>query len=551
MKFIKINRTTLVFFCFILFHFTSFASQNWKTYPYHQDGSVLNFPDDEGWHPSENVEWWYTVAHVKGDSTGKEYSFMLTYFYYPYYGFDGFRIFNLADDSSGKFYTEMKPCIYDNISKDYLDIKASVFGGDLEEWTTLKDSTAKLTPFRYHLAAISSDGSIDVYYNSLKRPLMVGGTGFLFQGKYGYSYYYSQTKLDVKGVITLNGISENISGTSWIDKQWGQINPSEGEKYEWFCVQLSNDMDLIFYNIFTDNNKIPDTSNYRMCSIYINDSTDIMTTEFELKRLKYSYMPESGNCYSQKWSFKYENIDLIITTVHNNSEVLLPFEFFEGSTTVEGKVNDVPVTGVGFAELLHTYEKPDIKLIAPKGEVEWSEAKPVIWQVNNPDEGRPLYYDIEIIPKDSLTQILRERKLKDTVYYWNTTGYGLDTELNIKITAYSCDSLLTGTAESENPIKIIATGVDDNIKEFTGINIYPNPVSGKSAIKFELRKPEIVNIKIIDMFGRETFTLIDTKFFNIGQHSIDFDAGKLSTGVYFCTLKAGGYVETVKMVIIR
>jgi hypothetical protein len=149
-----------------------------------------------------------------------------------------------------------------------------------------------------------------------------------------------------------------------------------------------------------------------------------------------------------------------------------------------------------------------------------------------------------------MAQVLREKKLNDTVYYWNTTGYRLGTELNIKINAYSCDSLLTGMAESENPIKIISTGVNNN-KEFSGINIYPNPVSGKTAIKFEIKKPEFINITIVDLFGREAFNLIDMKYLNVGQHSIDFDASKLPAGVYFCTLKASGFVETVKMVVIR
>ena len=70
------------------------TSQSWKTYPYHEAGSVLNFPEDEGAHPDEPIEWWYTNARVTGLETGTEYSFMLTYFHYPVLGFDGFRILN-------------------------------------------------------------------------------------------------------------------------------------------------------------------------------------------------------------------------------------------------------------------------------------------------------------------------------------------------------------------------------------------------------------------------------------------------------------------------
>jgi len=32
----------------ILLLATSAATQDWKTYPYHQEGSVIDFPEDEG-----------------------------------------------------------------------------------------------------------------------------------------------------------------------------------------------------------------------------------------------------------------------------------------------------------------------------------------------------------------------------------------------------------------------------------------------------------------------------------------------------------------------
>ena len=47
-------------------------AQSWQTYPYHEPGSVLDFPDDEGAHPDEPIEWWYTNARVTGLETGTE-----------------------------------------------------------------------------------------------------------------------------------------------------------------------------------------------------------------------------------------------------------------------------------------------------------------------------------------------------------------------------------------------------------------------------------------------------------------------------------------------
>ncbi|MBW8052042.1 MAG: carotenoid 1,2-hydratase, partial [Cytophagales bacterium] len=304
-------------------------AQSWKTYPYHEPGSVIWFPQDEGWHPGVSAEWWYTTAHLTGDSTGTAYSFMLTYFYFPVFPFDGFRIFNIANETTGEFFQNMQPCTY-VLAQDHLDIQAMV-GITSEEWVTLQDSAGVLIPFEYHLSAHSPDGDIDLVYDMVKRPLMVGDDGFVYLAETDSSYYYSQTKLTVEGTLTLVGFTEPVTGTAWIDRQWGEMNPQLGTTvWEWFSYQLSNGMDLNVWNLFNAQDQIPDTPTYRFCSIYINDSTSITTSNFTLTRQKYAWMPDNQRCYSQEWHFTYANIDLTITTNFSDQEVFLPFRFYEG-----------------------------------------------------------------------------------------------------------------------------------------------------------------------------------------------------------------------------
>jgi len=75
-------------------------AQSWNIYPYNPVGSKISFPADEGRHSSEPSEWWYTSGHLTGSSSGKHYSYMLSYFYNPISIFDGFRIFTLSDDEN-------------------------------------------------------------------------------------------------------------------------------------------------------------------------------------------------------------------------------------------------------------------------------------------------------------------------------------------------------------------------------------------------------------------------------------------------------------------
>ena len=538
----------------------SLSAQDWKTYPYHQEGSVIYFPEDEGRHPSEPAEWWYTCAHLNGLSTGTEYSFMLTYFYHPEFGFDGFRIFNISDETNGQFYAQTLPCNYSNLAQDHLNIQAYPLGSVAEEWVTLEDSSGYLIPFEYHLSATSQNGTIDLFYNTIKRPLMVGGTGFLYQGASSYTYYYSQTKLDVSGTLTLNDITEPVTGTAWLDRQYGEFDPSEDEDYEWFCIQLSNGMDLNLWNIFDTQNQIPDTLSYKLCSIYINDSTYTATSDFELTRLQYSFMPDSVMCYSQQWCITFDNTNLIITTQNPNNEVLLPFRFYEGSTIIQGMVDSIMVTGIGFAELLHSYENPDIQLIAPNGNEIWDGSEPVIWQLLNPDDGRPVLFDLELSTDSCITYEPIAQGLLDTLYYWDISGIEEGTICWLKVTGYSLDSTLVGFDETDTSFVIGATSIDEYETEINNKYVlsqnYPNPFNPSTTISFNLTAKNAKNAKTcppwrIEIYnlkgqkiktlecGESLSTIADGVGYSILWNGTDENNRPVSSGIYFYQLKAG------------
>lgn len=190
--------TRLKHFILIFLFLSGFnlSAQSWKTYPYHEEGTLVFFPQDEGRHPSEPTEWWYANGFLNGLNSGKEYSFMVSYFYYPAFGFDGFRIFNIADETDGQFYPETLPCTYPAISQDMLHLQALTWGGGSEQWVTLTDSQGELIPFEYQLNAQSAYGSINLDFAAVKKPLMINDSGFVYQGATAYSYYYSLTTLE-------------------------------------------------------------------------------------------------------------------------------------------------------------------------------------------------------------------------------------------------------------------------------------------------------------------------------------------------------------------
>jgi len=541
-------------FYFFLFYLVFSASvciaQSWKQYPYTPNGSMISFPGDEGHHKDENVEWWYTSGHLTGSITGNKYSYIVSFFYYPALGYDGFRIMNLCNDVTGEFYTETAPLRYEIVSEDSLNIKATITSSITETWSNRTNVNDKMIPFDYSLYAQSEDGSLTLQYEGLKPPLILGENGIFDIGGYSYTYYYSLTSNSVSGTININGINEEVTGTAWIDHQYGDFNPLTAEDYEWFSIQLSNGMDLNVWNLFTANRLVPDLSSYRHLSVYVDSITQYTTKDFKIERLKYVYMPDSINCYSQKWKMTspVNNLDLEITTLHHNTEVRLPFRFYEGSTTITGTVNGIPVTGIGFAELLHSYEKPEVIMKYPSGGY-WTENTAISWEVENPDDGRPLLYDLECSIDNKQTFIPVARMLTDTLYYWEEPIIESGSSCWFKVTAYSIDSTLFANAISENPSSYYPnlTSIDDDKNIVPGTSfftIYPNPADESISIDLKENHP-FVEYSIVDVYGRICFqNNINT------NRKLEIDIHDYNAGVYFIGLFTKDK-KTVSKIIVR
>ncbi len=80
---------------------------------------------------------------------------------------------------------------------------------------------------------------------------------------------------------------------------------------------------------------------------------------------------------------------------------------------------------------------------------------------------------------------------------------------------------------------------------------YPNPFNPQTAIGFSLLAVGNVSLKIYDVLGREVTTLINNETMEEGMHEIQFDASRLSSGVYYYRLQAGTFTETKKMVLMK
>ncbi|MFN8179315.1 MAG: DUF2961 domain-containing protein [bacterium] len=78
----------------------------------------------------------------------------------------------------------------------------------------------------------------------------------------------------------------------------------------------------------------------------------------------------------------------------------------------------------------------------------------------------------------------------------------------------------------------------------------PNPVRETAVIRFSLPKEGAVLLDLLDVRGRRVRT-IAAGWRDAGPHELRWIRGALPSGVYFLRLRAGGAVETRKLVLVR
>lgn len=301
----------------------------------------FSFPRDEGRH-KYFVEWWYANFHVTGLSTGINYGIMVAYFN------NGIRLACITNETGQEYYAYTtlgttlvsfrKLNLY-HLSKNKID---RWYQDDLE--------------FCYKWQANFQANKLDLFMEAVKPPLVLAGTGKVKVGSGGESYYYSLPRLNVTGNITLGKQKEEVAGLGWMDHQYGNFGPVPGSQgYEWFSIQLDNNVDIICYNIWEYGQVITP-----QCCWLDGQLITYCTDKFDLTALDY-WQDNQGRSFAKRWRIRYPAsgtpepavFDLIIETTLNEQKI--NFLLYEGTTKVQpgSTFSGLAVSGVGYAELTH------------------------------------------------------------------------------------------------------------------------------------------------------------------------------------------------------
>jgi hypothetical protein len=101
----------------------------------------------------------------------------------------------------------------------------------------------------------------------------------------------------------------------------------------------------------------------------------------------------------------------------------------------------------------------------------------------------------------------------------------------------------------------LPTGIDEGPSPFTPRTFrlrqnYPNPFNPTTAIGFEIGDVGFVTLRVYDLLGHKVTTLVNTELAP-GDYQVRLNAEGFASGIYFYQLKAGGLVETKKLMLIR
>ncbi len=98
-----------------------------------------------------------------------------------------------------------------------------------------------------------------------------------------------------------------------------------------------------------------------------------------------------------------------------------------------------------------------------------------------------------------------------------------------------------------------ATSVEEaspaNPINFTLEQNYPNPFNPTTTIRFSLPQSASVTLTVYNMLGQKVAALVENEVLTAGEHSMSFEAGNLSTGVYIYLLAADDFTSYQKMIL--
>ena len=306
---------------------------------------LVRLPDDEGVHLSP-LEWWYFNGHLDAED-GRTFSYHFVTFLTALDSGLTPQLTQLSwADHEGEIHlVEERPI--------FTLVEASEGEFDLTngDWRMSGDGET------YRLSFAIDDYTVELEGISTKPPALHHDTGYVDLGIAGKTYYYSHTDIELSGTVTVNGVSQPVTGTTWMDHQWGDFT-TQNIGWDWFSLNLDDGSDLMVSVVWElDGGKHVETYGTYVPSdglpaVYLPGDDVILEPTGTWTS------PETGGEYPMGWRLLIHSLDLdlTLTPVMREAEFPLagfvPIIYWEGAVEAEGVRSGAPVSGRGFVEMV-------------------------------------------------------------------------------------------------------------------------------------------------------------------------------------------------------
>ena len=323
----------------------------------------VQLPRDLAAHRDAQTEWWYYTGHVH-TNTGRELGFELVFFKRrtdldsfsvvplrlfgnPFY----FAHFAITDITNKTFrYSHRKS------SNGMIDFPASM--SEDHYYLRLGDWSIREAGGSHVVRATVDDLVFEATLTPRKPVVLNGRDGVSFKDEGEASRYFSYTRLALEGDLTLDGRTEHVNGSAWMDREFGTWKPTENQKgWDWFSVQLDDDSELMCYQL---RNGEDEPSPFSSGTFVERDGTSnaLRADEFSIEPLGRWTSPNTRAEYPSGWRLRVPGrmLELEITPVLQDQELdtrgTTMIVYWEGSCRVEGTVDGNAIYGRAYVELV-------------------------------------------------------------------------------------------------------------------------------------------------------------------------------------------------------
>jgi predicted secreted hydrolase len=324
-------------------------------------GWHYEFPRDHGSHPDFKTEWWYFTGNLKAKD-GHEFGYQLTFFRQGVIPAGekvsatsrfvarqfSFAHFAISDLSLGKFFFDQS-------------MSRGTFGeagfGDGNRLAWIEDSSLELRPDgAFHLAGRDGGKALDLVLRSSKPPAIHGrdGVSQKADGAGRASHYYSFTRLETTGSLSIDGRTYDVTGSSWFDHEWASNQLAADQVgWDWFSLQFDDGSELMLFQLRKQEGG---RDHWSGGSFIAADGavTRIANDDFSLTPSAPWKSPASGGEYPERWALSIPSLQLeasVVSRLKDQELRLSPIAYWEGSISVSGTRKGSPIRGLGYLEM--------------------------------------------------------------------------------------------------------------------------------------------------------------------------------------------------------